>query len=343
MDIEGRRQSSNVEDRRGMRPVRTGVGLSLGGILFLVVLSLLGINPLPFLGVATKEQSEVQVQQPDQPYQESSQEAELSSLARVTLASTEDTWNKFFDGKYPPPTMVMFTQATPTQCGTGQAAMGPFYCPLDRKVYLDLSFFQEMEQKFHAPGDFARAYVIAHEVGHHVQNLLGTADKVRNLQQRNPRVANELSVRMELQADCYAGVWAHDARAPAQDRPAGRRGRHARRDGDRRRHAAAADAGPHRSGLVHARHLGAARSLAHGRHAVRQSEFVRHLQRRSAVTPSPAAGTPLPLAGEGASVGAAGDDARGEPSPGRGRPLPQAGEVITLTRPLADLSRKRER
>ena len=107
--------------------------------------------------------------------------------------------------------MVMFTQATPTQCGTGQAAMGPFYCPLDRKVYLDLSFFQEMEQKFHAPGDFAQAYVIAHEVGHHVQNLIGTADKVRTCSERNPRVANELSVRMELQADCYAGVWAHDA------------------------------------------------------------------------------------------------------------------------------------
>jgi predicted metalloprotease len=211
MDIEGRRQSSNVEDRRGMGPVRTGVGLSLGGVLFLVVLSLLGINPLPYLGVATKEQPEVQVQQPDQPYQESSQEAKLSSLAKVTLASTEDTWNKFFDGKYPPPTMVMFTEATPTKCGTGEAAMGPFYCPVDRKLYLDLSFFQEMEQKFHAPGDFARAYVIAHEVGHHVQNLLGTADKVRNLQEGNPRVANELSVRMELQADCYAGVWAHDA------------------------------------------------------------------------------------------------------------------------------------
>jgi predicted metalloprotease len=213
MDIEGRRQSSNVEDRRGMTPVRTGVGLSLGGIIFLFVLSLLGINPLPFLGVATK-QPEVTMQQSQQPYQESSQEAEFSKLAKVTLASTEDTWNKFFDGKYSPPTMVMFTQATPTQCGTGQAAMGPFYCPLDRKVYLDLSFFQELEQKFRAPGDFAQSYVIAHEVGHHVQNLLGTADKVRNLQQRNPRVANELSVRMELQADCYAGVWAHDA-APA--------------------------------------------------------------------------------------------------------------------------------
>jgi len=141
MDIEGRRQSSNVEDRRGMRPVRTGVGLSLGGILFLVVLSLLGINPLPFLGVATQQQPQVQTQRSDQPYQESSQESDFSKLARVTLASTEDTWNRFFDGKYPPPTMVIFTESTQTKCGTGQAAMGPFYCPLDRKVYLDLSFF----------------------------------------------------------------------------------------------------------------------------------------------------------------------------------------------------------
>jgi predicted metalloprotease len=212
MDIEGRQRSSNVEDRRGMSPVRTGVGLSLGGIIFLFVLSLLGINPLPFLGVATK-QPEVQMQQSPQPYQESASEAQLSQLAGVTLAETEQTWSRLFGGKYPPPTMVLFNQLTPTACGTGQAAMGPFYCPLDQKVYLDLSFFQELDQKFGAPGDFAQAYVIAHEVGHHVQNLTGTAQKVQQAQERarSKAEANQYSVMLELQADCYAGVWARDA------------------------------------------------------------------------------------------------------------------------------------
>ena len=212
MDISGRQRSSNIEDRRGMSPVRKGIGLSLGGVLFLVVLSLLGINPLPFLGVATK-QPEVQMQQSQQPYQESAPEAELAAVAGVTLAETEVTWNRLFGGKYPAPTMVMFNELTPSACGMGQAAMGPFYCPLDQKVYLDLSFFQELDQKFGAPGDFAQAYVIAHEVGHHVQNLTGTAQQVQKLQQRARSKAegNQYSVMLELQADCYAGVWARDA------------------------------------------------------------------------------------------------------------------------------------
>jgi hypothetical protein len=212
MDIRGQRRSSNIEDRRGMSPVRKGVGLSLGGILFLVVLSFLGINPLPFLGVAT-QQAPVEMQPSSQPYQESASEAQLSELAGVTLAQTEETWGKLFDGKYPPPTMVMFTGQTPSACGTGQSAMGPFYCPLDQKVYLDLSFFEELDRKFGAPGDFAQAYVIAHEVGHHVQNLTGTAQQVQKLQQRarDKAEANQYSVMLELQADCYAGVWARDA------------------------------------------------------------------------------------------------------------------------------------
>ena len=212
MDIRGQRRSSNIEDRRGMSPVRKGVGLSLGGILFLIVLSFFGINPLPFLGVATK-QAPVEMQQSSQPYQESAAEAQLSELAGVTLAQTEETWGKLFGGKYPPPTMVMFSGQTPSACGTGQAAMGPFYCPLDQKVYLDLTFFQELEQKFGAPGDFAQAYVIAHEVGHHVQNVTGTAQQVQKLQQRarDAAEANQYSVMLELQADCYAGVWARDA------------------------------------------------------------------------------------------------------------------------------------
>jgi predicted metalloprotease len=214
MDIRGRRKSSNIEDRRGMRPVRTGVGLSLGGVLFLVVLSLLGINPLPFLGVATQA-PEVQMQQGEQPYQESPQEAALRELTAVVLADTEETWNAIlpqYGVQYVEPTLVLFNWLVQSGCGTAESAMGPFYCPLDQKVYIDLSFYNDLSQRFGAPGDFAQAYVIAHEVGHHVQNLVGTAEKVQAAQQRASKIeANELSVRMELQADCYAGVWAHHA------------------------------------------------------------------------------------------------------------------------------------
>jgi len=214
MDIRGRRQSSNVEDRRGMRPVRTGVGLSLGGVLILVVLSLFGINPLPFIGIATKA-PEVQMQDTGQPYQESAQEAEARELTAVVLADTEETWSALlpkYGIQYVEPKLVLFSGMTPSACGTGQSAMGPFYCPLDQKVYLDTTFFDDLSQRFGAPGDFAQAYVIAHEVGHHVQNLAGTAEKVRAAQQRMGQAeANALSVRMELQADCYAGVWAHNA------------------------------------------------------------------------------------------------------------------------------------
>jgi predicted metalloprotease len=214
MDIRGRRQSSNIEDRRGMRPVRTGVGLSLGGVLFLVVLSLLGINPLPFLGVATQA-PETKMQESAQPYQESPQEAALREMTAVVLADTEETWNAIlpqYGVQYVEPTLVLFDGLVQSGCGTAESAMGPFYCPLDQKVYIDMSFYNDLSQRFGAPGDFAQAYVIAHEVGHHVQNLAGTAEKVHAAQQRVGKAqANELSVRMELQADCYAGVWAHHA------------------------------------------------------------------------------------------------------------------------------------
>ena len=214
MDLRGRRQSSNIEDRRGMRPVRTGVGLSIGGVLFLVVLSLLGINPLPFLGVATQA-PDVQMEETAQPYQEDAREAALRELTAVVLADTEDTWNALlpqYGREYAEPTLVLFNGVVQSDCGTAQSAMGPFYCPLDRKLYIDMSFYEDLSRRLGAPGDFAQAYVIAHEVGHHVQNLLGTADKVRAAQERASKVdANALSVRMELQADCYAGVWANHA------------------------------------------------------------------------------------------------------------------------------------
>jgi predicted metalloprotease len=214
MDIEGRRRSGNVEDRRGMRPVRTGVGLSIGGLLFLLVLSLLGINPLPFMGVATK-QPEVEMQPTDQPYQEGAQEAKLRQLTEVVLADTEDTWKAIlpkYGVQYVEPKLVLFSEAVRSGCGMAQSGMGPFYCPLDQKVYVDMSFYNELETRFGAPGDFAQAYVIAHEIGHHVQNLVGTAEQVQQAQQRASKAeANELSVRMELQADCFAGVWAKNA------------------------------------------------------------------------------------------------------------------------------------
>ena len=214
MDIRGRRKSSNIEDRRGMRPVRTGVGLSLGGVLFLVVLSLFGINPLPFLGVATKA-PEVQMQESPEPYQESPQETQLRELTAVVLADTEETWGAIlpkYGIQYVEPTLVLFSGAVQSGCGTAESAMGPFYCPLDQKLYIDMSFYDDLSRRFGAPGDFAQAYVIAHEVGHHVQNLVGTAEKVRGMQERmSPADANALSVRMELQADCFAGVWANHA------------------------------------------------------------------------------------------------------------------------------------
>ena len=214
MDIRGRRQSSNIEDRRGMRSVRTGVGLSLGGVLVLVVLSLLGINPLPFLGVATQA-PQVEMQETGQPYQESPQEAALREMTAVVLADTEETWSALlpqYGVQYAEPTLVLFSDAVQSGCGAAESAMGPFYCPLDQKVYIDMSFYNDLSQRFGAPGDFAQAYVIAHEVGHHVQNLVGTAEKVQAAQQRASKAdANALSVRMELQADCYAGVWANHA------------------------------------------------------------------------------------------------------------------------------------
>jgi uncharacterized protein len=217
MDIEGRRQSSNVEDRRGMRPVRTGVGLSVGGVLFLVVLSFLGVDVRPLLGLATQQQPppDVQARQPDQPYQESPQEAKLREMTAVVLADTEETWNQIlpkYGVQYVEPKLVLFSGLVQSACGTAEAAMGPFYCPSDQKVYIDMSFYNDLAQRFGAPGDFAEAYVVAHEVGHHVQYLLGTSTKVHDAQQRVSKVqANELSVRLELQADCYAGVWAKNA------------------------------------------------------------------------------------------------------------------------------------
>ena len=213
MRWRGERESSNVEDRRGMSTSRrAGIG-GVGGI----VLGLLALyfTKDPTLLLQSLTGGGDTTQQSSGPYEESAAEAESSGLIKATLASTEDVWGQIFTqaGKqYQQPTLVMFSGTDTSACGTAQSAMGPFYCPADQKVYIDLSFYDELKQRFGAPGDFAQAYVIAHEVGHHVQNLLGISAKVHQAQQRASETqANALSVRLELQADCYAGVWAFHA------------------------------------------------------------------------------------------------------------------------------------
>jgi predicted metalloprotease len=234
MRWETGRRSENVEDRRGMGPaVRAG---GIGGLGLLVILGialLMGVNPLALIGMLGGEGGVVEAPAPPTPGspgrptpgaggRTADPQAEFVS---VILADTEDTWNRIFADsgrRYEPPRLVLFTEATPSACGMGQAAMGPFYCPLDRQVYIDLAFFRALAQRFGAPGDFAQAYVIAHEVGHHVQNLLGIAEEVHGMRQRaGPQQANTLSVLMELQADCLAGVWAHHAHQQRQILEAG--------------------------------------------------------------------------------------------------------------------------
>lgn len=205
------RESTNIEDRRGM----SGRGMAIGGggcltlIIALVVL-LLGGDPSRFLNQT--QPNSVQVDQ-NQPIQTNPQEEAQKKFMGIVLATTEDAWRETFRRsgvKYQEPKLVLFRGQTPTACGTGSAGMGPFYCPADQKLYLDFAFFDELRREFKAPGDFAQAYVIAHEVGHHVQNLLGTMEKVQRLQQQvGEAQSNQLSVRLELQADCYAGVWAN--------------------------------------------------------------------------------------------------------------------------------------
>lgn len=235
------RESSNVEDRRGEGggggfgmpggiPIRIGGpgGMSLTGILVVgAICLLLGINPLDVLFgngqfPDVPQLPQTQASRPARPSEiqglpgqaktQTAGEDQQVRFVRRVLADTEDVWTNVFQNmgkRYTAPTLVIFSNATRTACGTGVEQMGPFYCPLDRKVYIDLTFYDELQRKFHAPGEFAQAYVIAHEVGHHVQTLLGISDKVQNLRENNPQQGNALSVRMELQADCFAGVWAH--------------------------------------------------------------------------------------------------------------------------------------
>ncbi len=214
MQWRGRRESDNVEDRRGMgipRGAKIGGAGGLGLVAIVLIGMFLGIDPTVLLQSVSEIQSPTVSVERSRPAENDDQRR----FVAVVLAETEDVWRETFrkiGQTYQPPRLVLFSGAVDSACGMAGSATGPFYCPSDYKVYLDLSFFEDLQTRFGASGDFAQAYVIAHEVGHHVQTLLGISQKVRELQSRvGPAEMNQLSVRMELQADCLAGVWAHQA------------------------------------------------------------------------------------------------------------------------------------
>jgi uncharacterized protein len=211
-------ESSNVEDRRGSGgglPISGGIGV--GTVVLALAAWYFGIDPSIVINGSRMLQNNQAQQQAAGPVQESAEEKQSVHRVKVVLRDLEKTWTEQLPAQtgkpYVNPSLVLFRGATRTACGTGETAMGPFYCPADQKVYIDLAFYDEMKRRFHAPGDFAQAYVIAHEVGHHLQHLLGISDRVHQAQQRasSKAQANALSVRLELQADCFAGVWAYHA------------------------------------------------------------------------------------------------------------------------------------
>lgn len=212
MRYKGRRQSSNVQDRRGMSAGRkVGVGGGIATIVIALIVMLLGGDPQTLMNVMQQQG----VTETATDYQPTAHEQELAEFVSVALADTEDVWHKLFEESgltYREPTLVLFSGNTESACGFAQSATGPFYCPGDEKVYIDLNFLEELQQKLGAQGDFAVAYIVAHEVGHHVQKLLGVLDQVHNLRgQVSEKEYNAQTVRLELQADFYAGIWAHHA------------------------------------------------------------------------------------------------------------------------------------
>ena len=216
------RASDNVEDNRGQRPPRgggTGIKFGLGTIVLVVIAYFLGIDPRVVMGLA-QVGGQIQQSAPQPSAPAGAPSDEMGQFVARVLGETEDTWSEIFRAggqQYPPPRLVLFSEAAQSACGFASSASGPFYCPADQKVYIDLAFFRQLETEFQAGGDFAMAYVMAHEVGHHVQTVLGISDKVRASQQRaSQEQANQLQVRMELQADCFSGVWAHHANAKRQ-------------------------------------------------------------------------------------------------------------------------------
>ena len=213
MRWKGGRRSSNVEDRRGQRAAPKLLGGGIGTIAIVLVAMYFGVDPAPLLD-AVQTGGQVSTTG-SQPTSQDLKNDPLADMIYVVVADTEDVWTEIFaeqGQRYAPPTLVLFTGSTQSACGLGQAAMGPFYCPADKDAYIDLSFYDTMRTRFSAPGDFAQAYVIAHEIGHHVQNLLGISGKVHSMKRRVSKAeGNALSVRLELQADCLAGVWANRA------------------------------------------------------------------------------------------------------------------------------------
>ncbi|MEH6307311.1 neutral zinc metallopeptidase [Olivibacter sp. CPCC 100613] len=210
MRWKGRRESDNFEDRRGMSGRGLAVGGGIGAIVIALIVSFLGGDPGQVL-----QQLQTAAPQQEQAVEISAEEKELTSFVRTVLASTEDVWAHLFqqeEATYQKPTLVVYRDQTSTECGAGLTAMGPFYCPADQKLFIDLSFNDELKNRFGAPGEFAMVYVIAHEVGHHIQHLNGTMDKVQQMRGRlSEKEYNKLSVKLELQADFLAGVWAHHA------------------------------------------------------------------------------------------------------------------------------------
>jgi len=205
----GRRESSNVEDRRGLSGGGIAAGGGVLGVIIYVLYSLFSGNPVDPSQIPVNPGTSQTTLSP----QEQAADEERAKFVKVVLAETEDVWNKIFSengNQYTEPTLVLFRDAVASACGNASSASGPFYCPEDNKLYVDLSFYQELQDHFKAPGDFAMAYVVAHEVGHHIQNLNGTAEKISRLrQQLDETEFNRYSVKMELQADFLAGVWAH--------------------------------------------------------------------------------------------------------------------------------------
>ncbi|MEG3440266.1 neutral zinc metallopeptidase [Pannus brasiliensis CCIBt3594] len=211
------RRSNNVEDQRGSGGIPGGMVVSggIGTVILALIAMFLGVDPSIILNGAVSVNNNPYPAQNTAPGQTSPREDKLADFVSVVLADTEDTWSQIFrenGAVYQEPRLVLFSGTVQSACGYAQAAMGPFYCPADRKVYIDLSFYQDLKTRHNSPGDFAQAYVVAHEIGHHVQNLLGISSKVQSLQKQVGEVkANQLSVRLELQADCFAGVWANRA------------------------------------------------------------------------------------------------------------------------------------
>jgi uncharacterized protein len=213
MRLDQEEESRNVEDRRGRRVSRGIAGGGIGTIIIILLALFFGFDPSLLLQGNVQEVNVPQTQSPQS--QQPGRDDEMREFVARVLGSTERTWDQIFQAAgqtYQKPTLVLFSDAVESACGFAQAAAGPFYCGVDQKLYIDLAFYRELRQRFQAPGDFAQAYVIAHEVGHHVQNLLGIMSKVQSLQSRSgEREANALSVRLELQADCLAGIWANYA------------------------------------------------------------------------------------------------------------------------------------